>query len=131
MGKTAVKYIAYGTLILVLTGVATAVVGHLLTGTLVMAYNAISFIFQLVLIVAFGIAWDKVAKSSPKNLTVLYMSASGLRILLAAILLLVYMFVNRGKESLTLFSAIFAVYYLIFLIYDTTFFVSVEKKQLR
>lgn len=131
MGKTAVKYIAYGTLILVLTGVATAVVGNLLTGTLVMAYNAISFIFQLVLIVAFGIAWDKVSKSSPKNLTVLYMSASGLRILLAAILLLVYMFINRGKESLTLFSAIFAVYYLIFLIYDTTFFVSVEKKQLR
>lgn len=131
MSKTAVKYMAYGTMILVLTGVATAIVGNLLTGTLVMTFNAISFIFQFVLIVAYGLTWDKVAKSSPKNLAVLYMSASGLRILLAAILLLIYMFINRGKESLTLFSIIFAVYYLIILIYDTTFFVSVEKKQLR
>ncbi len=131
MSKTAVKYMAYGTMILVLTGVATAIVGNLLTGTLVMTFNAISFIFQFVLIVAYGLTWDKVAKSSPKNLAVLYMSASGLRILLAAILLLIYMFINRGKESLTLFSMIFAVYYLIILIYDTTFFVSVEKKQLR
>lgn len=131
MSKIALKYMTYGTMILVLTGVATAVVGNLLTGTMVMSFNAISFIFQLVLIVAYGLTWDKVAKSSPKNLTVLYMSASGLRILLAAILLLIYMFINRGKESLTLFSIIFAVYYLIILIYDTTFFVSVEKKQLR
>lgn len=121
----------YGTLILVLTGVATAVVGNLLTDMSVMSFNAIAFIFQLVLILIYGIVWDKVAKSSPKNLTVLYMSASGLRILLAAILLLIYMFINRGKESLTTFSIIFAVYYLIILIYDTTFFVSVEKKQLR
>lgn len=131
MSKTAVKYMAYGTMILVLTGVATAVVGNLLTGTMVMSFNAIAFIFQLVLIVAYGLTWDKVAKSSPKSLTVLYMSASGLRILLAAILLLIYMFINRGKGSLTMFSIIFAVYYLIILIYDTTFFVSVEKKQLR
>ncbi len=131
MSKTTVKYMTYGTLILVLTGVATAVVGNLLTDMSVMSFNAIAFIFQLVLILIYGIVWDKVAKSSPKNLTVLYMSASGLRILLAAILLLIYMFINRGKESLTTFSIIFAVYYLIILIYDTTFFVSVEKKQLR
>ncbi len=131
MSKTTVKYMTYGTMILVLTGVATAVVGNLLTDMSVMSFNAIAFIFQLVLILIYGIVWDKVAKSSPKNLTVLYMSASGLRILLAAILLLIYMFINRGKESLTTFSIIFAVYYLIILIYDTTFFVSVEKKQLR
>ncbi len=131
MSKTTVKYMTYGTMILVLTGVATAVVGNLLTDMSVMSFNAIAFIFQLVLILIYGIVWDRVAKSSPKNLTVLYMSASGLRILLAAILLLIYMFINRGKESLTTFSIIFAVYYLIILIYDTTFFVSVEKKQLR
>ncbi len=131
MGKTEMKYMAYGALLLVLTWIATAIVCTFLVGTTATTINAISFFFQLVLVLAYGTVWGKVAKSSPKSLTVLYMSASGFRILLAAIFLLVYMFVNRGKDSLPMFSAIFAVYYLIILIYDTIYFVSVEKKQLR
>ena len=125
------KYMSMGMAILLITGIVTAIVDSFITDAQLVTANIISFVFQLVLITAYGKAWERVAKSSPKNLTVLYMSATGLRLLLAALVLLVYMFTHRTSGSLLAFSVVFVVYYIIILIYDTIFFVSVEKKQLR
>ena len=125
------KYMSYGVAILLIMGIVTAIVDSFITDAQLVTANIISFVFQLVLIAAYGKAWERVAKSSPKNLTVLYMSATGLRLLLAALVLLVYMFTHRTSGSLLAFSVVFVVYYIIILIYDTIFFVSVEKKQLR
>lgn len=125
------RYMLYGVTILLVVWVATAVAGSLMPETSLLAANTISFVFQLLLVAAFGTAWEKVVKTSPKSLPVLYMSATGLRLLLAAAVLLVYMFANRGSESLLAFSAVFVLYYIIILIYDTVFFVSAEKKHLR
>ena len=125
------KYMSYGVAILLIMGIVTAIVDSFITDAQLVTANIISFVFQLVLIAAYGTAWERVAKSSPKNLPVLYMSATGLRLLLAALVLLVYMFTHRTSCSLLAFSVVFVVYYIIILIYDTIFFVSVEKKQLR
>ena len=125
------KYMSYGVAILLIMGIVTAIVDSFITDAQLVTANIISFVFQLVLIAAYGTAWERVAKSSPKNLPVLYMSATGLRLLLAALVLLVYMFTHRTSGSLLAFSVVFVVYYIIILIYDTIFFVSVEKKQLR
>ena len=125
------KYMSYGVAILLIMGIVTAIVDSFITDAQLVTANVVSFVFQLVLIAAYGMAWERVAKSSPKNLTVLYMSATGLRLLLAALVLLVYMFTHRTSCSLLAFSVVFVVYYIIILIYDTIFFVSVEKKQLR
>lgn len=125
------KYMSYGVAILLITGIVTAIVDSFITDAQLVTANIISFVFQLILIAAYGMAWERVAKSSPKNLPVLYMSATGLRLLLAALVLLVYMFTHRTSGNLLAFSVVFVVYYMIILIYDTIFFVSVEKKQLR
>lgn len=131
MSAVAKKYTVFGVLILLVAGTVTSIVGIRLAGTVLFGYNAISFGFQLALIVAYALAWDKVAKRSPKSLPMLYMSASGLRLLLAAVLLIVYMFANRATGNLPLFTIIFVAYYMVTLIYDTVFFVSVEKKRLQ
>ncbi len=131
MSAVAKKYMVFGVLILLVVWIVSAVVGIRLTGTTLFGYNAISFGLQFALVVAYGLAWDKVAKKSPKSLPVLYMSASGLRLLLAAALLLIYMFANRATGNLPLFTAVFVAYYMVILIYDTIFFVSVEKKRLQ
>ena len=125
------KYMSMGMAILLITGIVTTIVDSFITDAQLVTANIISFVFQLILIAAYGMAWERVAKSSPKNLPVLYMSATGLRLLLAALVLLVYMFTHRTSGSLLAFSVVFVVYYIIILIYDTIFFVSVEKKQLR
>ena len=125
------KYMSMGMAILLITGIVTAIVDSFITDAQLVTTNVVSFVFQLILIAAYGMAWERVAKSSPKNLPVLYMSATGLRLLIAALVLLVYMFTHRTSGSLLAFSVVFVVYYIIILIYDTIFFVSVEKKQLR
>ncbi len=131
MSAVTKRYVAWGVLILLVVAVAITVVGIGLTGTAVFGYNAMSFGFQLIFILAYGMAWDKVANTSPKNLPVLYVSASGLRLLFAAAFLVVYMFADRATGNLPLFAIIFVAYYIIILIYDTTYFVSAEKKRLR
>jgi hypothetical protein len=131
MNKTANKYLLYGVIILLLLELITLAIGNLAFGRDLFTVSIIAFCFQLVCTVAYWWAWKKVSMYSPKNLPVLYMSASGLRLLFAAFVLLIYMYAHRTSDDLLTFSLVFATYYIICLIYDTLFLVSAEKKQLR
>lgn len=89
---------------------------------------AISTIFNIVTAFAFITVWKKVALSSEKNIPLLFLSASGIRLVLAALTVLVYCFAMRDDSlSIKVFAVVFLAFYLIMLVFDTWFFVKTEK----
>lgn len=130
MNKHAKNYLLYGFIILLFLELLTESVCILL-GKNFHSYGVVAFCFQIVCVTLYWLSWKKISVSSPKNLPLLYMVASGLRLILAAFVVLVYMFINRNSENLIAFSLIFTIYYMVILIYDTYFFVSVEKKKIK
>ena len=91
----------------------------------------ISALFQLVACLIYGFVWKSVASSSVESLPTLYMSASGFRMFAGIVTVLAYCFAVEDKASIRFFVIAFMVYYLIVLIYDTAYFMKVEKKKVK
>ena len=93
----------------------------------------ISSVFNLIAAFAFITVWRKVALSSEKNLPILFLSASGIRIVVAAMIVLIYFFVMRSNaQSIKIFAVVFMAFYLMMLVFDTWFFMRTEKtKQIK
>ena len=87
----------------------------------------VSALFSLVASTVYGVAWASVAKKSPANLAKFYLAASGLKMMLAAAVFLVCA-VLTDKQNLVGFTAIFALFYIVLLVFDCIFFARVEKK---
>ncbi len=87
----------------------------------------VSALFSLIASVAYGEAWSVIAKSSPANLAKFYLAASALKLMAAAVVFLVYVLVC-DKPNILGFSAIFAIFYVVLLVFDCIFFARVEKK---
>ena len=87
----------------------------------------VSALFSLVSSTAYGEAWTSVAKSSPANLAKFYLAASALKMMLGAVVFLVYVVVCN-KSNILGFSAIFALFYVVLLVFDCIYFARVERK---
>ena len=87
----------------------------------------VSAIFSLVASTAYGEAWTAVAKSSPSNLAKFYLAASTLKMMAAAVTFLVYVVVCP-KQDILGFAAIFALFYVVLLVFDCIYFARAEKK---
>ena len=87
----------------------------------------VSAIFSLVASTAYGEAWTTVAKSSPANLAKFYLAASALKMMLGAVVFLVYVVVC-DKSNILGFAAIFALFYVVLLVFDCIYFARVERK---
>ena len=88
---------------------------------------AVSAIFSLVASTAYGEAWQAIAKSSPANLAKFYLAASAMKMMLGAVVFLVYVVVCQ-KQNILGFAAIFALFYVALLVFDCIYFARVEKK---
>ena len=88
---------------------------------------AVSAIFSLVASTAYGEAWQAIAKSSPANLAKFYLAASALKMMAAAVVFLIYVLVS-AKTNVLGFTLIFALYYVVLLVFDCLYFSRVEKK---
>ena len=88
---------------------------------------AVSVIFSLVSTIAYGQSWQAVAKSSPVSLTKFYLAASALKMMLAAVVFLVYALV-ADRSTLLGFTVIFVLFYIVLLIFDCIYFAKVERK---
>ena len=88
----------------------------------------ISAVFQLVACIAYGLVWKWVSSSSPASLPTLYMSASALRMFAAVVVVMAYCWLTDNRDSIRFFVAIFLIYYFVILIYDTWYFVKIEKR---
>ena len=88
----------------------------------------ISAVFQLVACIAYGLVWKWVSTSSPDSLPTLYMAASAFRMFVGIVIVLAYCFVADNQTSIKFFVVTFLIYYFVILIYDTWYFVKIEKR---
>ena len=89
---------------------------------------ALVVVFQLVACVAYGLVWKSVARTSLASLPTLYMAASAIRMFAAIVVVVGFLFLVSNKEAVRFFIITFLIYYFMILIYDTVYFVKVEKK---
>jgi hypothetical protein len=89
---------------------------------------ALVVVFQLVACVAYGLVWKSVARTSLASLPTLYMAASAIRMFAAIVVVVGFLFLVSNKEAVRFFIITFLIYYFLILIYDTVYFVKVEKK---
>ena len=87
----------------------------------------VSAIFSLVASTAYGEAWKAVAKSSPANLAKFYLAAMMLKMMAGVLVFLIYVLVC-DKQNILGFTAIFALFYVVLLVFDCIYFSRVEKK---
>lgn len=86
----------------------------------------VSAIFSLVASTAYGEAWKAVAKSSPANLARFYMAALVLKLMSGTLVFLIYVLVC-DRQNILGFTAIFALFYVVLLVFDCIYFARVEK----
>lgn len=87
----------------------------------------VSAIFSLVASTAYGEAWKAIAKSSPANLAKFYMAALVIKMVAGTLVFLIYVLVC-DKQNILGFTAIFALFYVVLLVFDCIYFSRVEKK---
>ena len=86
--------------------------------------------YSLVVTFIYGRCWKSLALRSPNVLTRFYMAASALRMLLALSVVFVGALILRDSRSQLLgFVGIFVSFYLLLLIFDSLFFVKIEKNK--
>lgn len=87
----------------------------------------VSAIFSLVASTAYGEAWKAAAKSSPANLAKFYLAAMMLKMMAGVLVFLIYVLVC-DKQNILGFTVIFALFYVVLLVFDCIYFARVEKK---
>ena len=87
----------------------------------------VSAIFSLVASTAYGEAWKAIAKSSPANLAKFYMAALVIKMVAGTLVFLIYV-LTCDKQNILGFTAIFALFYVVLLVFDCIYFSRVEKK---
>ena len=87
----------------------------------------VSAIFSLVASTAYGEAWKAVAKSSPANLAKFYMAALVIKMVAGTLVFLIYV-LTCDKQNILGFTVIFALFYVMLLVFDCIYFARVEKK---
>ena len=89
----------------------------------------ISILFNLFCSIAYGQTWKAIARRSPENLPKFYLAWSAMRLMAAAILLLIYCVIVREIVAIKWFAVIFIVCYIVMLVFDSWFFIRVSKKR--
>ena len=87
----------------------------------------VSAIFSLVASTAYGEAWKAVAKSSPANLAKFYLAALVLKLMAGTLVFFIYVLVC-DKQNILGFTVIFALFYVVLLVFDCIYFARGEKK---
>lgn len=121
IGKLSKRYIRQGLSImfgLFLISLAIINVWHL---DILLIPLIVSVTFSTVVDVADALAWRKIALSHPQSLPVFYSAVSGLRMLLALVVMLVYYLVV-GSDSMLVFFLVFVTFYLALLLHHSIFF---------
>ena len=129
MRKAAVTYIIQSlTIIAVMTVLALLSAGVWGSLSMIGVPLAVAAGFQVFASLTYGLAWRAVTSSSSASLPTFYLAASGLRMIAGIATVLIYLFLAADEMQIRFFVFLFLVYYLVLLIYDTLYFVRVEKK---
>ena len=83
----------------------------------------VSAVYALVVYIAYGLVWHRVAKRSPEQQPTFFTAVSGFRLLLSLAVMFVYYLVVDGASFLTFF-LVFAAYYIAMMTHQSVFFAS-------
>lgn len=86
-----------------------------------------SIIYSLVVSGLYIYIWKLVARYSPDSLMQLYLGGTGLRLITAMFVLLVYCYLVKDKPLRMTFALVFCFYYIVMLVFDTLYFVKFER----
>lgn len=89
---------------------------------------AVSALYSIIVNLAYGSLWKRIAKSAPGIMAKFYLAASALRLITAALVVIVFCVINRSdKELIRNFIFVFFAFYLVMLVFDSVFFARIEK----
>ncbi len=89
---------------------------------------AVSALYSIIVNLAYGSLWKRIAKSAPGTMAKFYLAASALRLITAALVVIVFCVINRSdKELIRNFIFVFFAFYLVMLVFDSVFFARIEK----
>lgn len=89
---------------------------------------AVSALYSIIVNLAYGSLWKRIAKSAPATMAKFYLAASALRLITAALVVIVFCVINRSdKELIRNFIFVFFAFYLVMLVFDSVFFARIEK----
>lgn len=98
--------------------------GHDLSSAL-----GISVTYNLIISFIYIIIWRLVVKVSRDSSMQVYLAGSGLRLITAMFVCLIYAVEVESKPERIIFAAVFCTFYMMILIADTCFFVKLERKE--
>lgn len=89
---------------------------------------AVSYIYNIIVSMLYIAIWRVVMKYSRDSALQLYLGGTGVRLITAMFVVLAYSIAVEDKPERLTFAAVFCIFYMVMLIYDTMFFVKIERE---
>ena len=88
-------------------------------------------VYSIIFSTAYLESWRVVTVKVPSATTKFYLVFMVLRFILGALVILSYCLLNNKREAIIGFVTVFSVYYLVTMIFETSYFVIIEQKKIR
>ena len=88
-------------------------------------------VYSIIFSTAYLESWRVVPVKAPSATTKFYLVFMALRFILGALVILSYCLLNKKREAIIGFVTVFSVYYLVMMIFETSYFVIIEQKKIR
>ena len=88
-------------------------------------------VYSIIFSTAYLESWRVVTVKAPSATTKFYLVFMALRFILGALVILSYCLLNNKREAIICFVTVFSVYYLVMMIFETSYFVIIEQKKIR
>ena len=88
-------------------------------------------VYSIIFSTAYLESWRVVTVKAPSATTKFYLVFMVLRFVLGALVILSYCLLNNKREAIIGFVTVFSVYYLVMMIFETSYFVIIEQKKIR
>ena len=115
------RYILQSFALLAILSCITIGVSLILSGLELGTPLLISAVFSLVIEIAVGLVWRRIASNNPEGLTTFYTAVSGFRMLMALFTLFVC-YIIVGREQMLKYCIVFMAFYFVFLVHHSAFF---------
>ena len=88
-------------------------------------------VYSIIFSTAYLESWRVVTVKAPSATTKFYLVFMALRFILGALVISSYCLLNNKREAIIGFVTVFSVYYLVMMIFETSYFVIIEQKKIR
>ncbi len=88
-------------------------------------------VYSIIFSTAYLESWRVVTVKVPSATTKFYLVFMVLRFILGALVILSYCLLNNKREAIIGFVTVFSLYYLVMMIFETSYFVIIEQKKIR